>query len=124
MTNTKTIYRILKAIDIAYENNDFNAEETFNLEKFKISKRRLNLMLENLSKDGFIMGITTSRDMRGNLSMILDTPRLTSDGLLFLENNSYMKQAEEAIREAKGWIPGDLIPIAIQGAISLVKSKL
>lgn len=31
MSLDKTIFRILKAIDVAYENNNFNLEETLNL---------------------------------------------------------------------------------------------
>ena len=50
MSLDKTIFRILKAIDVAYENNNFNLEETLNLEKLGISERRLILMLEQLKE--------------------------------------------------------------------------
>lgn len=42
MSNYSTnIYQILKAIDISYENQNFNAETTLDLEKLKISQHRL-----------------------------------------------------------------------------------
>ena len=50
MSLDTTIFRILKAIDVAYEENNFNFDETLNLKKLGISERRLILMLEQLKE--------------------------------------------------------------------------
>ncbi len=56
MSLDTTIFRILKAIDVAYEENNFNFDETLNLKKLGISERRLILMLEQLKEKNYITG--------------------------------------------------------------------
>ncbi|MBS6020435.1 MAG: hypothetical protein KH846_09650, partial [Leptotrichia wadei] len=58
MSLDTTIFRILKAIDVAYEENNFNFDETLNLKKLGISERRLILMLEQLKEKNYITGIS------------------------------------------------------------------
>ena len=101
-----TIYQILKAIDVAYENNSFEFDTTFDLEKMKISERRLLLNLENLIEDGYIKGLALIPDLKNQYSISISNPRLTTAGLLFLEENSAMKRAYNTLKEIKGWIPG------------------
>lgn len=107
MPDTSTIiYQILKAIDVAYENNSFKFDTTFDLEKMKISERRLFLNLDNLIEDGYIKGLTLIPDLKNQYSVSISNPRLTTKGLLFLEENSTMKRAYNTLKEIKGWIPG------------------
>lgn len=106
MSTSTSIYQILKAIDLSYENQDFNFETTFDLKKLNISQQRLELLLENLIDDGFVKGITGVRSFNGQIRFSIATPRLTNDGLLYLEENSIMKKAYETLKEARGWIPG------------------
>ena len=60
-SSTNSIYQILKAIDISFENQNFDFDNTLSLEKLKISKHRLNLLLNNLIDDGLIQGFLRSR---------------------------------------------------------------
>ena len=106
MSLDTTIFRILKAIDIAYEKNNFNLDETLNLEKLVISERRLILMLEQLKEKNYITGISLNHSISGHIKIGFNNPRLTLDGLDFLENNSSMKKAYKMLKEAKEWIPG------------------
>jgi len=104
---TKAIYQILKAIDVSYENRNFDFETTLDLNKLGISQNRLELLIENLYNDGLISGLNTSaRDIKGNCRILVSLPRLTTEGMLFLENNSNMKKAYAALKELKEWIPG------------------
>ena len=106
MSNYSTnIYQILKAIDLSYENQDFNAETTLDLEKLEISQHRLDLILENLSNDGYLTGITVVKFIGGS-GIKFNNPKLTTQGILFLENNSNMKKAYSTLKEMRGWIPG------------------
>ena len=106
MSNYSTnIYQILKAIDISYENQDFNAETTLDLEKLEISQHRLDLILENLSDDGYLTGVNVIKFMGGS-GIKFTNPKLTTLGMLFLENNSDMKKAYSTLKEIRGWIPG------------------
>lgn len=106
MSYSASIYQVLKAIDISYEENNFNYNTTLDITKLNISKRRLELILENLFNDGYIVGISIRRDVGGNPIISTGTPRLTTAGLIFLEENSAMKKAFAILKEAKGWIPG------------------
>lgn len=105
MSSTTSIFQILKAIDVSYENKNFDYEKTFDLSKLKISKHRLELLLENLIDDGYINGLYVKRDISGRAYITLHLPRLTSKGLLFLEENAFMKKAYKTLKEIKGWIP-------------------
>lgn len=106
MSTSTSIYQILKAIDVSYENKNFNYEITFDLKKMEISKHRLELLLENLIDDGYIQGLKIARDLKGNPTISIGLPRLTTAGLIYLEENSSMKKAYEILKEIKGWIPG------------------
>lgn len=106
MSYSTSIYQVLKAIDISYEKDNFDFKTTLDITKLNISKRRLELILENLSNDGYIIDINVRRDSGGNAIIAIGTPRLTTAGLIFLEENTAMKKAYEALKEARGWIPG------------------
>lgn len=63
MSTSITIFQILKAIDVSYEEKNFDFEKTFDLSKLKISSHRLDLLLENLINDGHITGLNVSRSI-------------------------------------------------------------
>lgn len=106
MATSTTIFQILKAIDLSYENQNFNFETTLDLEKMKISQHRLDLLLENLINDGYIQGIKVVRCSGGSPLVSIGLPRLTNAGLFYLEDNTEMKKAYNILKEIKGWIPG------------------
>jgi hypothetical protein len=101
----KSVYQILKAIDLSYENQNFDLEKTLNLARLKISKHRLDLILESLLSDGYIQGIKFHKFDQGG-GVIAGIPELTLRGMDYLENNSSMKQAYKTLKEIKEWIPG------------------
>lgn len=101
-----TVFRILKAIDVSFENKNFTFSETFDLEKLNISEHRLFLHLENLINEGFINGMSIRFGISYDPFTRFHVPRLTLTGLDYLENNSSMKKAYKILKEAKEWIPG------------------
>lgn len=106
VATTTSIFQILKAIDVSYEEKNFDYKKTFDLSKLNISEHRLELLLENLIDDGYINGITIRRIANGQTAISIHLPRLTTQGLLFLEENTFMKKAYNTLKEIKGWIPG------------------
>jgi len=88
----KAVYQILKAIDISYENEDFDYKTTFDLEKLKISEHRLNLILENLLNSRYIQGLGISISASGFVSISINSPRLTLSGINYLEMDSTMQK--------------------------------
>ena len=97
MSLDTTIFQILKAIDVAFENDNFD------LSKLNISRRRLVLLLEQLKLNGYITGILIPLNF--NDEVTFHNIRLTLKGLDYLENNSSMKKAYKLLKEIKGWIP-------------------
>lgn len=102
MSTSTNIYQILKAIDLSYENQDFNFEKTLDISKMNISSHRLDLLLENLVNDGYIQGLKFSRSLSGTPFYSLNCPRLTTAGLIYLEENSSMKKAYATLKKIKG----------------------
>ena len=100
-----TIFQILKAIDVSYENKNFTLK-TLDLDKLNISPHRLALHLENLIDKGYLNGATVRFGNNYEPIIGFAIPRLTLDGLDFLENNTSMKKAYNFLKEAKEWIPG------------------
>jgi putative uncharacterized protein FNV0885 len=98
-----TIFQILKAIDVAFENDNFDFSNTLDLSKLNISRRRLVLLLEQLKLNGYITGILIPLNF--NDEVTFHNIRLTLKGLDYLENNSSMKKAYKLLKEIKGWIP-------------------
>jgi len=90
----KSVYQILKAIDISYENQDFNLEKTLNLEKLKISEHRRRLILENLLNSGYMEGLKFSRCLGGAVGINVSSPRLTLAGMDYLEMDSTMQKIQ------------------------------
>lgn len=106
MNYSTAIYKVLMSIDIAFE-NDSPPNETFDLEKIGISYKRLCVILKSLYESGYIDGIAFIECMGNEIpDFKLCGCHLTMDGMLYLENNSTMKQAYRVLKEAKDWIPG------------------
>ncbi|WP_051354395.1 YjcQ family protein [Leptotrichia trevisanii] len=103
MSLDTTIFQILKAIDVAFENDNFDFSNTLDLSKLNISRRRLVLLLEQLKLNGYITGILIPLNF--NDEVTFHNIRLTLKGLDYLENNSSMKKAYKLLKEIKGWIP-------------------
>ena len=105
MSDSKAIYLILKSIDFAFENNLHG--DIFDLDKIKISERRLRIILKSLYDSGYIDGIDFMYVMNDDIpDYKLMGCYLTIQGMLFLEENSAMKTVYRTLKEAKEWIPG------------------
>ena len=98
-----TMYQILKAIEVASRTKSFEYDNTLDLEKLGINENELDIILKNLSDDGFIKGFIFFKGLTGFEAI---NPYLTTAGYLYLENNSSMKKAYSFLKEVKGWIPG------------------
>lgn len=99
------IYKILKIIDVGYENQNFSFK-CFDLKKLEISEHRLELILLSLYNSGLIDGVKEipvmmSRNPKHNFDNLF----LTLEGMLFLEENSSMKNAYKILREVRDWLP-------------------
>ncbi|RGY64511.1 hypothetical protein DXA30_08050 [Fusobacterium ulcerans] len=107
MSYSNTIYRILKIIDLAFDQEGpFETNKLFPLEKLKISEKRLEVILKDLIDSNYILGIHFTEFDNGKCIIHCYDPCLTIKGMLFIEENSIMKRAYDTLVEARSWIPG------------------
>lgn len=103
---SKAIYRILKTIDIEFEKGT-QTSDIFDLEKLDISYRRLCIILKGLYDDGYIDGVDFIPILGSDIpDFKLIECHLTISGMIYLEDNTTMKNAYKLLKEAKEWIPG------------------
>lgn len=97
-----SLYQVLKIIELASYSDDNSYINIFNLDKLQITERELNIIVTNIVNEKLAIGIA----IIDSLGFKIIEPQLTTRGYEFLENNSSMKKAYNALKEIKGWIPG------------------
>lgn len=103
--NYKIIYKILKTLERAMDIEDFDFQ-SIQAKALGISDQRWAHIIEMLIDEGYIKGVSITRDMTGNTLTSFSYPRITLKGLEYLSENAVMKRMYKA---AKGLV--DLIPI-------------
>lgn len=97
----KYLYKCLKAgvkPDFSYL--------TYETKDFPIAEEYWNYLLEKLSDSGYIEGVVVVRPDNGPVMIRkTDTFRITPLGIEYLQENSMMKKAAEAVKEIAGLIP-------------------
>lgn len=91
MDNFRIIYKILKALEKAMDCEEVDVS-AISHKSLGISKKRWELILEMLYKEGLIEGIAIIETIGGHGIKIMD-PRITMGGLQFLDENSLMRKA-------------------------------
>lgn len=106
MDNFKIIYRILKYLE------EHLGEEPLDIDKISherlgISFARWEALLRMMQEEGYIKGLVyeqTTSDSSPHVVMPI-RPRITIKGLEYLEDNSLMKKAANALKTIKEIIP-------------------
>lgn len=105
MDNVRIIYRILKALEVSMDTEELD-ERTISAEALGISQCRLYSLLRMLVRDGLIEGISIDTDATGNFLVSKGRPRLTLQGLEYLNENSMMQRAMRMAKGIKDSVPG------------------
>ena len=79
----------------------------------KVSFQALNIperywadVLESLSDEGYIKGVSIQGGMGDTVYVKMDKPKITLAGIQFLQENSAMARAKNALKEFKEIVPG------------------
>ncbi|WP_338950870.1 YjcQ family protein [Fusobacterium nucleatum] len=96
-----SVYQVLKAIELSSYNNSFSYFEILNLEQLNLNENELEVILKNLTNDGYIKGFAITSLGTKNI----EHPYLTTKGYEYLTENTMMKKAYKFLKEIKGWIP-------------------
>lgn len=103
MDNFKVIYRILKYIQTCMEYEEFD-DEGFTAEHFGISQALFLNLLQMLLDAGYITGVKVVTDKLGS-ELVIIHPRLTLEGMEYLEENTMIKKAYRLLKGIKGITP-------------------
>ena len=100
MSDFKIIYRILRVLQAAMDCEEF-APERLSPDMLGTSQTRLEALLLMLREDGYIAGLHVVQYdgmARPKVLLAQSAPRITLKGLEYLEENSLMRKAANALR--------------------------
>ena len=110
---SKNIYKLLRTIDYCYSRK---IKIEFDLEKLELNKHELGLYLHNLVEAGYVGGIIISRalgETHYERYKAYEYAYITLTGLMFLEENSEMKNLYKTLIEIRDWFCA-IVPIGFQ----------
>ena len=101
MDNFKVIYRILRYLERRID-TPYATIEDLDAAKLGISQNRLEKLLREMSKNGYIDGLRWTQTMSDALPRIVKGCQIeiTLKGMEYLADNSMMKKAGELLKTA------------------------
>lgn len=104
MDNFSIIYRILRYLEKAMDYDEIDMDR-ISATTLKVSEQRWVAIMEMLTVEGYIEGMSVKRSLDGDVTVSVSAPRITLKGLEYLQENSMMRKAANL---AKGI--ADIIP--------------
>lgn len=104
MDNFSIIYRILRYLEKAMDYDEIDMDRISST-ALKVSEQRWVAIMEMLTTEGYVEGMSVKRSLDGDVTISVSGPRITLKGLEYLQENSMMKKAANL---AKGI--ADIIP--------------
>lgn len=104
MDNIKAVYKILSALEKAMDAPEFDLRQ-IGPEQLQVSEERWCRYIEMLLDAEYIKGVSVYRDITGDTRVDAHGPRITLQGLEYLQENAVMRRLYKA---AKGI--SDLVP--------------
>ena len=104
MDNFKAIYLILSEFEKQMDVPNFD-ESRIDAGALGISQERWARYMEMIADLDYIKGITVKRNVLGETVVQMISPRITLKGLEYLQENSIMKRAYNAVKGIADLIP-------------------
>lgn len=95
MDNFMAVYKILSALEKAMDLPSFNAE-MISPKLLGVSKERWKKYIEMMADVGYIKGVEIENYISGDMSVNIDSIKITLKGLEYLQENSAMRKAYRA----------------------------
>lgn len=92
MDNFRSIYRILCYLERAMDYDEPDLEQ-ISARALNLSEQRWTVIMEMLVSRGYIDGIRIKRGVDGEIVLLASVPRITLQGLEYLQENSLMQKA-------------------------------
>ena len=104
MDHFKAVYRILNFLKISEQHDEFD-RESFAHEYFDLTERQWVMTLVRMIDDGHVKGISVTIGADGHAMISMSIPMITSKGLEYLEENSFMRKAARLAKGIKEILP-------------------
>ena len=102
----RLVYIILSTLYESMKRGEQISLEVISPESLKIPKSYFVDIFENQLERGRVRGIHILSGPHGRTISGMGNLRITEEGIEYLQENSMMKKAYEALKEIKDWIPG------------------
>ena len=100
MNNFTIIYKILKALELSMDYEEFDSS-LISPETLGITKERRDKLLIEMQEEGYIRNVNCSNYLRqGTIICEPINPKITIKGLEYLADNSMMKKAADLLKGA------------------------
>lgn len=104
MDNFSIIYRILRYLEKAMDYDEVDMDR-ISAATLKLSEQRWTAIMEMLTAEGYIDGMSLKRTLDGDVVLSVSNPRITLKGLEYLQENSLMKKAADIAKGIADFIP-------------------
>ena len=105
LNDFSVIYKILKALYQSMDCDEFDMDR-ISANALNVNENKRAALLEMLSSEGYIYGITVKRSIDGQVMLSICNPRLTLKGIEYLNDNRLMKKAANLAKGIKDVTPG------------------
>lgn len=99
-------YRILSYLYECFMMGEKPDLDMYSPEALKINNGYWTNVMETLSDDGYIKGITFVPRTGGAPGIKLSNPKITAKGIEYLQENSAIQKAKSFLKELKEIVPG------------------
>ena len=99
-------YRILEYLYSCFREGVRPETVFFDCDALKINRGYWFNVMQSLHEEGYIRGIEVISGGMGITGVKMTNIRITQSGIIFLQENSMIAKAKEALRTAKEIIPG------------------
>ena len=103
--NFQIIYNILRRLERSMDCAEFDPN-LISAEAIGVTTERWKHIMELLVDEGFIKGVSITRDMVPSTHITMDCPRITLKGLEYLAENTTMQRLMKTAKGIKESIPG------------------
>ena len=98
-------YKILAYLYDCFQSGEEPDTDFFNADALDINAKYWLNVIESLYDEGYIKGVSFVSGTKGNIGIKIINIKITQAGIIFLQENSMIAKAKEALKTAKEIIP-------------------
>lgn len=91
MDNFKVIYRILRYLEKAMDYDEPDMDQ-ISASALGLTDKRWASLMEMLASKGYVNGVSVKYSIGGDILVSMSNPRITLEGLEYLQENSMMRK--------------------------------